>query len=72
MTAPNRKKVERRRACVGEKYFDDKGFCKIMAVVDGYILARRPGCYPFVDWENSFLERWEKVEGCVIPAGRKG
>lgn len=44
---------------VGEKFPNKKGdsYIKIIAIAEGYIMARYKGCVPFVQSENDFLHR---------------
>lgn len=41
---------------------DAKGQARVMAVADGYVMARRPGCAPFVLRVSEIaLGKWERV-----------
>ena len=33
---------------VGDKIYDEYGEARIMAVAEGYVMARRPRCMPFI------------------------
>lgn len=46
----------KRKVKEGEKYEDSRGTIKVMAVVDGYVMARRPRCTPFVRDVEGFLQ----------------
>lgn len=41
---------------------EDSEWVKIMAIVDGYVMARRKGAYPFVMPMKKFRERF-KIKG---------
>lgn len=42
----------------GEKIkTNDGGFIRIMAIEEGYIMARRKNCIPFVQTEKEFIKR---------------
>jgi len=46
---------------VGEKFNHENGdYCKIMAISDGYIMARKPRCAPFVVSFKTAEEWWKK------------
>lgn len=40
-------------------HITDKGDVKIMAIADGYVMARRPRCSPFILTVKD-VERWLK------------
>ena len=45
---------------VGHKYSIINGFggyLKVMAIIDGYVMARYKGCIPFCESENAFINR---------------
>lgn len=50
----------------GDECADDSGPIRCMAVADGYVMARRPGCVPFIltvkDWTR-------KAAMQPVPAG---
>jgi hypothetical protein len=44
------------------------GPVKPMAFADGYVMARRPGCIPFIVAESEWLT-WPKFEDAAAAAG---
>jgi len=46
----------------GERYTDGIGPIVIMAVVDGYVMARRLKCIPFVYPARQFLQAYKREE----------
>lgn len=48
-------------ALVGSRWTDRLGTVKIMGVVDGWIVARRPKCAPFLVHKNDWLQRYSKL-----------
>lgn len=45
----------------GDVYFDDIGCVAVMAFVDGYVVARRKGCIPFVKSKKEFLLKFKEL-----------
>jgi hypothetical protein len=41
-------------------YCDKHGIVKVMGMVDGYVVARRPTCYPFIEFWKVFLQKYQK------------
>ena len=41
---------------VGDIIEDKYGSIRIMAIIEGYVMARRPRCYPFLKPVKKFLE----------------
>lgn len=46
----------------GDKFKDNISIVTVMAVVDGYVMVRRPRCIPFVEYEKDFLNKFVRVE----------
>ena len=46
----------------GDKYKDKHGNVIVMAYVDGYVMAKRPKCMPFVKSRKEFLKSFSAVE----------
>ena len=44
----------------GDKFQDKYGLVKVMAFVDGHVMARRPRCMPFVMSASDFLKKYSK------------
>lgn len=44
----------------GDKYLDKHGIVVVMAYVDGYVVAKRPRCHPFVKTRKLFLSEFKK------------
>lgn len=47
-----------RKDLAGQRWSDEHGEVRICAVVEGYIVARRPGCMPFIESPAKFCERF--------------
>lgn len=47
---------------VGDKFAHKEGggYIKVMAIADGYVMARNKGCIPFCESINDFIVRLEK------------
>lgn len=45
----------------GDTYKDKHGVIKVMAYVDGYVVARRPKCSPFVKSRKEFLKQYRRA-----------
>lgn len=50
------------KICVGDKWMDGHGVVRVMAIVEGYVLARRPRCMPFVLSQREFREKFVWIE----------
>lgn len=46
------------KALTGSRWTDQYGTVRVMAVVDGWILARYPRCEPFVTHKDKWLQRF--------------
>lgn len=46
----------------GDKYKDKHGAVTVMAYVDGYVMAKRARCMPFVKSRKEFLSKFKAVE----------
>jgi hypothetical protein len=49
------------RFCSNDVYMNSLGHVRIMACVQGYVMARRPGAMPFVLFWRDFLSKYEYV-----------
>jgi hypothetical protein len=54
---------------VGQRFIEperfinpNKHYIKVMAIVDGYVMARYKGCMPFVQGEKEFTKRVENFK----------
>lgn len=45
----------------GWVYRDNLGKVTVMAVVDHYVMARRPHAVPFVLWSRNFVKQFDRV-----------
>lgn len=48
--------------CAGDKFAhkEGNGYIKVMAIADGYVMARNKGCIPFCEKIDEFIVRLEK------------
>lgn len=46
------------KALSGSRWTDQYGTVRVMAVVEGWVLARYPGCEPFVTRKDKWLQRF--------------
>lgn len=46
---------------IGERWYDGFGEVRVMAIADGWIMARRPGCIPFVTYMTQWYELYQDV-----------
>lgn len=63
------KRYTKLNALVGQQFFWRGDWARIMAEVDGYVMARKKGCMPFVvhmkDIEGPFLNKGERGGGSL-------
>lgn len=45
----------------GDRTIDEHGEIRVMAVADGYVMVRRPGCLPFVLSVKEFLTKSQEL-----------
>ena len=46
----------------GEIWMDQHGRVTVMAVVENWVMARRPGCIPFLTFSREFVKEFSLVE----------
>jgi hypothetical protein len=54
----------------GQVWYDQHGTVRVMAVAEGYVMARRPRCSPFVDEIENFGKRFRPEAPATVRENR--